>query len=178
MWWDETGLEWINPSPNIRRLEAALLYPGIGFFEATNISEGRGTDAPLEQVGASWLTDARAITTDLNARHLPGVRFVSVMRRIARGEKFGGQTIPMIRVEITNRDTVRPVMIGTMLLAHIYRRHPRQFGWEEEGIERLSGSRALRAAVERGGVESLLAKWEEESAAFRASAAPYYLYPR
>jgi uncharacterized protein YbbC (DUF1343 family) len=178
MWWDETGLEWINPSPNIRRLEAALLYPGIGFFEATNISDGRGSDAALEQVGASWLTDAPAIASELNARHLPGVRFVSVTRRIGRGEKFGGQTIPMIRVEITNRDTVRPVMIGATLLAQIYRRHPTQFRWEEEGIERLSGSRALRVAVERGRVESLLAKWEEESAAFRASSAPYYMYPR
>jgi uncharacterized protein YbbC (DUF1343 family) len=178
MWWDETGLEWINPSPNIRRLEAALLYPGIGFFEATNMSEGRGTDAPLEQVGASWLTDAPAIASDLNARHLPGVRFVSVTRGIARGEKFGAQTIPMIRVEITNRDTVRPVMIGAILLSQIYRRHPAQFRWEEEGIERLSGSGALRVAVERGGVDSLLAKWEKESAAFRVSAAPYYMYPR
>jgi uncharacterized protein YbbC (DUF1343 family) len=178
MWWDETGLDWINPSPNIRRLEAALLYPGIGFFEATNISEGRGTDAPLEQVGASWLTDAPAIASDLNARHVPGVRFVSVTRRIARGEKFGGRTIPMIRVQITNRDEVRPVTIGAILLAEIYRRHPAQFRWEEDGIERLSGSRALRAAVERGGVESLVAKWEEEATTFRASAAPYYMYPR
>jgi len=106
LWWNETGLEWINPSPNIRRVETALLYPGIGFFEATNLSEGRGTDAALEQIGAAWLTDATAIASTMNAKRLPGVRFTAITRRVARGEKFGGQTIPMIKVAITNRDLV------------------------------------------------------------------------
>jgi uncharacterized protein YbbC (DUF1343 family) len=177
MLWNETGLEWINPSPNIRRVEAALLYPGIGFFEATNLSEGRGTDAPLEQVGASWMSDAPAIASAMNAKRLPGIRFTAVKRRVARGEKFGSQTIPMINVRITNPDSVRSVTVGAMLLREIYRRHPRDFLWEEEGIERLSGSRALRHAVEGGGVETLIAKWKAESDAFRAEASHYYMYP-
>lgn len=177
LWWNEGGLEWINPSPNIRRLETALLYPGIGFFEATNLSEGRGTDAPLEQVGASWLTDARAIANAMNAKQLPGARFSAVRRRVARGQKFGGRTIPMVRVSVTNRNTIRSVAVGALLLREIYRRHPRQFRWEEEGIERLSGSRALRNAVERGGVEALIARWEKESARFRTEASHYYMYP-
>ena len=176
LWWSETGLEWINPSPNIRRVETALLYPGIGFFEATNLSEGRGTDAPLEQVGAAWMTDATAIAGAMNAKRLPGVRFTAITRRVARGEKFGGQTIPMIKVAITNRDSVRSVAVGALLLREIYRRHPRQFRWEEEGIERLSGSRALRNAVERGGVERLIERWESEATAFQRGAAPYYIY--
>jgi uncharacterized protein YbbC (DUF1343 family) len=177
LWFDETGLAWINPSPNIRRLETALLYPGTGFFEATNLSEGRGTDAPLEQVGASWLTDAPEIARIMNAKRLPGVRFIAVTRRVARGEKFGGQVIPMIRISITNRDSVRSVTVGALLLREIYQRHPRQFRWEEEGIERLSGSARLRTAVEKGGVEHVLNRWEEESSAFRATAARYYIYP-
>jgi uncharacterized protein YbbC (DUF1343 family) len=168
---------WINPSPNIRRVEAALLYPGIGFFEATNLSEGRGTDAPLEQVGASWMTDAAAIAGVMNAKRFPGVRFSAITRRVARGEKFGGQTIPMIKLSITNRDSARSVTVAAHLLREIYRRHPQQLRWEEEGIERLSGSKKLRTAVEQGGVEALLAAWAAESAAFRAEAAHYYMYP-
>jgi uncharacterized protein YbbC (DUF1343 family) len=177
MWWDETALDWVNPSPNIRSVETALLYPGLSFFEATNVSEGRGSDAPLQQVGASWLTDASDIARELNGRRIPGVRFTTVRRRISRGEKFGGQTIPMIKVDVINRDAVRSVEIGALMLREIYRRHPRQFRWESNGIEELSGSRALRNAVEHGGLEELLSDWRKHSSQFRASAARYHLYP-
>ena len=177
MWWDQTGLSWVNPSPNIRSVETALLYPGLSFFEATNVSEGRGTDAPLQQVGAAWLSDASEITRELNSRRLPGVQFTVVSRKISRGEKFGGQTIPMIKVNITNRDAVRSVDIGAIMLREIYRRHRSQFRWESNGIEELSGSRALRNAVEHGGVDELLADWHRHSAKFSANAARYYLYP-
>jgi len=177
MWWDETGLEWIKPSPNIRDPETALLYPGLSFFEATNVSEGRGTDAPLKQVGAKWLTDASEITHIMSAKRLPGVEFTTIARHVARGEKFGGQTIPMIRVRITDRDKIRSVDVAAHLLREIYLRHPRQFQWREHGIERLSGSPALRAAVEHGGIEQLLARWHDESARFRNAAVSYTLYP-
>lgn len=176
MWWDDTGVPWVNPSPNIRDVDAALLYPGTVFFEATNLSEGRGTDAPLKQIGASWLTDAGAIARALNAKKLPGVRFDSITRRVAPGNKFGGSTIPMIRITVTDRAAVRSVDVGAHMLREIYRRHPRQFRWQEAGIERLSGSRALRTAVERGGVERVLGQWGQESARFRRDAAPYRLY--
>ena len=177
MWWDDTRLEWIKPSPNIRDPETALLYPGLSFFESTNVSEGRGTDAPLKQVGAKWLTDASEITHIMNAKGLSGVEFTTISRRVARGEKFGGQTIPMIRVRITDRDKIRSVDVAAHLLREIYIRHPRQFQWREHGIERLSGSPALRAAIEHGGIEQLLARWHDESTRFRDAAAPYNLYP-
>ena len=177
MWWDDTGLDWVKPSPNIREPRTALLYPGISFFEATNVSEGRGTDAPLEQVGARWLTDAAVIARIMNAKQLPGARFTVVTRRVARGEKFGGQTIPMIRVNVTDRDRIRPVEVASHLLREIYLRHSREFKWQEAGIERLSGSRALRNAVEHDEIEELLAHWRGDSAHFRVEAEPYYLYP-
>jgi uncharacterized protein YbbC (DUF1343 family) len=177
MWWDQTGLSWVNPSPNIRNVESALLYPGLSFFEATNVSEGRGTDAPLQQVGASWLRDASDIARDLNSRRIPGVHFSIVSRAVSRGEKFGGQVIPMIRVNVTNRDAIRSVEVGALMLREIYRRHPAQFRWDGAGIEELSGSRALRNAVEHGGVENLLVDWRKHSAQFSANAARYYLYP-
>src|SRR4029079_18071962 len=75
MWFDATGLEWINPSPNMRSLTEATLYPGIGLLETTNVSVGRGTDTPFEVLGAPWI-DAQKLASHLNARHIPGVRFV------------------------------------------------------------------------------------------------------
>lgn len=177
MWWYNTGLDWIKPSPNIRDPETALLYPGLSFFEATNVSEGRGTDAPLKQVGAKWLTDAPEIAHIMNAKRLPGVEFTTVSRLVARGEKFGGQTIPMIRVRVTDRDKIRSVDVAAHLLREIYLRHPHQFQWHEQGIERLSGSTALRDAVEHGRIEQLLERWHEESARFHDAAASYSLYP-
>jgi uncharacterized protein YbbC (DUF1343 family) len=178
-WLDETGFGWVNPSPNIRDLNAALLYPGIVFFEATNLSVGRGTEAPFHLVGAPWLTDAPAIARELNARRLPGVRFSATSRRIAAGTaRWGGRTIPMIRITITNRDSVRSVELGAHMLRAIYRRHPREWRWIGTGIERLSGSRALRSAVEGGTVDALLVRWRRESDAFEHAVEPYRLYAR
>lgn len=176
MWWEDTGLAWIKPSPNIRDPEAALLYPGISFFEATNVSEGRGTDEPFRVVGARWLNDAAAIARAMSSKRLGGVRFEAVTRTIGRGQKFGGERIPMIRIIVTNRDAVRSAEIGAHLLREIYSRHPKQFRWSGRGIEELSGSRALRNAVERGGIDSVLAAWRRESAQFASKVAPYRLY--
>jgi uncharacterized protein YbbC (DUF1343 family) len=178
MQWEDTGLPWVSPSPNIRDPEAALLYPGTVFFEATNVSEGRGTERPLRTVGAAWLTDAPAIARALNARRLPGVRFRATTRRVGRGEEFGGATIPMVDVDVTSRDSVRPADVGAELLRAIYARHPKQFRWRGRGIEELAGSRALRRAVERGTVPALLAAWERQSAEFARAVEPYRRYPR
>ena len=177
MWFSDTGMEWPAPSPNIPDVAAALLYPGISFFEATNVSEGRGTTEPFRVIGASWLTDADAIVRAMNAKKLGGVRFESVTRRIRRGEKFGGLSIPMIRIVVTDRDDVRSSEIGAWLLREIYIRHPKQFRWQAgAGIEELSGSRELRNAVERGGIGSLLSRWRRESAEFKKAALPFFLY--
>jgi uncharacterized protein YbbC (DUF1343 family) len=178
MWWEETGIPWVNPSPNMRSVDAALLYTGTVFFESTNVNEGRGTDKPFHLVGASWMTDAGAIARELNAKQLPGVRFDSTMRRIAAGGKFAGRTIPMIEITITDRNAVRAPELGAHMLRAVYKRHPREFRWLEQGIERLSGSRALRRAVQReGGVEALIPIWRRQSEAFADSAARYRIYP-
>lgn len=153
MWWEDTGLEWVRPSPNIRDSEAALMYPGMSFFEATNLSEGRGTELPFRLVGARWLTDAPAIARVMNAKSLGGVRFESGRQQVARGEKFGGEGIPVIRVRVADRDRIRSTEIAAHLLREIYLRHPKEFRWQRGvGIEELSGSRALRDAVEKGGL--------------------------
>lgn len=178
MWWDDTGLEWVKPSPNIRDVDAALLYPGVSFFEATNVSEGRGTYEPFRLVGARWLTDATAIATAMNRKKLSGVKFDAVRRKIGRGEKFGGETIPMIHISITDRDSIRSSEIAAHLLREIYSRHSKEFRWQQgAGIEELSGSTALRRAVERGGIDALLSQWRQASADFARKAATYRLYP-
>ena len=178
MWWEQTGLEWRNPSPNIRDVDAALLYPGTVFFEATNLSEGRGTEAPFKLIGAPWLTDAGVIARALNEKRLPGVSFDSTSRTIGAGQKHAGRTIPMIQVAVTARDSVRAADVGAHMLREIHHRHQRDWQWREQGIERLSGSRDLRAAVETGGIEGLLGRWRSESARFQAQVAPFRLYPR
>lgn len=177
MWWDETGLPWINPSPNLRSLDAAILYPGTVFFEGTNLSEGRGTDKPFQLVGAPWL-DALDVAARLNARGLPGVRFAATTRTIEAGQKHAGATIPMIEVTIVDRNALRPVAVGAYMLQEIYARHGRnsgEFEWRAS-LERLFGSRRLREAVEKGTVAELLPVLEEESRRFQADSRRYWLY--
>lgn len=184
-WYDETGIPWVPPSPNIRELETALLYPGLVFFEATNVSEGRGTTRPLRAVGASWLADAPDVARELNALALPGVRFVATRRAVRAAEKFGGRTIPMLDVVVTDRDRVEPVATGAHLLRVVQRRHPARVRYQARGLEELAGSRAFRealtapgtAAVVRARVDALLRAWAAEAAAFQQATRPYWLYP-
>ena len=180
MWYDETGLPWVAPSPNIRDLETALLYPGLVFFEATSASEGRGTTRPLRSVGAAWLTDAPAAARELNALGLAGVRFEATRRAVRPGEKFGGRTIPMLDVVVTDRDRIAPVAVGAHLLRVVRRRHPADLRFQPRGLEELSGDRRLRAALAApspAALTALLRAWQREAAAYRESTRPYWLYP-
>jgi uncharacterized protein YbbC (DUF1343 family) len=177
MWWEETGIPWVNPSPNLRSVDAALLYPGTVFFEGTNATEGRGTDKPFQLIGAEWLSDAGAIAREMNALGLPGVRFDSTLRTIepTGGYKFGGKTIPMIDVAVTDRNVVRPVEVGVRLLHAIYLHHRAEWQWRAS-IDRLAGTDELRTAVEQGTIDALLAKWSREAAEFQTQARKYWLY--
>jgi len=176
MWWEDTGLPWRNPSPNLRDMDATILYTGTVFFEGTNATEGRGTEQPFRSVGAKWLTDAGEIARELNARSL-GVRFDSVSRPVAQGFKFGGDTIPMILLTVTDRSAVKPIEVGAHLLRAIYRRHTTEFQWKVSEIDRLFGSNRLRLAVEReGGIEELLPVLAKESEQCRQQSEKYWIY--
>jgi uncharacterized protein YbbC (DUF1343 family) len=176
MWWEQTGIPWVRPSPNLRDMEATILYTGTVFFEGTNLSEGRGTDRPFRLIGAPWLTDAAAIARELNAQRLPGVRFDSTSRTIAEGQKHGGLTIPMIEVILVDRERVQPIRVGARMLQTIRARHPNEWQWRVGSIDRLSGSDELRAAVEAGKVDELLARWDLEARDFAARRQPYLIY--
>jgi uncharacterized protein YbbC (DUF1343 family) len=174
-WFDETGLPWINPSPNLRSLAALTNYPGSVYFEGTNLSEGRGTDRPFEQIGASWL-DAPAVARAMNARQLPGVRFEAISMPIEpTAGKFPGQTIAAVRFVITDRQAYRPVRTALLLIDTIRRQHPREFAWGRS-IDRLTGSDKVRRAIDEGALEPLLAAWDREAEEFRSSRTPYLLY--
>lgn len=176
MWWEATGIPWVRPSPNLRDVDATILYTGTVFFEGTNLSEGRGTDRPFRLVGAPWLTDAGRIARELNSQRMPGVRFDSTSRTIADGQKHGGLTIPMIEVVILDRDRVRPVAVGARMLQTIRSRHPAEWQWRIGSIDRLSGGGDLRAAVEAGTVDQLLARWDLEARDFATRREPYLIY--
>lgn len=176
MWWNETGQSWVNPSPNIRNGDAALIYSGTVFFEGTNVSEGRGTPMPFQIIGASWLDDAGAIARELNRKGIPGVVFDSITQNVEAGFKFGGQRIPSVLVIVSDRELVRPHVVGLNLLRAIYSRHSREFEWRPS-IDRLAGSDRLRKAVEReGGIEELIPILDRESAEFASKIDPYRLY--
>jgi uncharacterized protein YbbC (DUF1343 family) len=174
-WMDDTGLPWVNPSPNLRSLAALNDYPGTVYFEGTNLTEGRGTDRPFEQIGASWLK-APEIVEAMQALRLPGVRFEAItMSVLPTAAKFPGQTIPGIRFVITDRETYRPVSMALILIDEIKRQQPNDFKWGGT-IDRLTGSDKVRKAIDAGRLPELLAEWDREAAAFKASREPYLLY--
>jgi uncharacterized protein YbbC (DUF1343 family) len=175
-WFTDTGLPWRNPSPNLRSPAALNNYPGTVYFEGTNLTEGRGTDRPFEQIGAPWL-DAPEVAKAMNERSLPGVRLEAITMAVEKGAaKFPGQAIPAIRFAITDREAYRPVRTSLLLIDHIRRRHPNQFEWGPS-IDRLTGSDKVRLAIESGTLPALLEQWDREAADFRDQRKPFLLYP-
>lgn len=175
-WFDDTGLPWTNPSPNLRSFAALQSYPGSVYFEGTNLTEGRGTDRPFEQIGAPWL-NAPAVVAVMNGKRLPGIRFEAVTLTVEpTAAKFKGQTIPGIRFAITDKRAYRPVRTSLVLIDEIRRQHPREFAWSKT-IDRLTGSDKVRLAIEGGRLPALLDAWDREAEAFRASRKPFLLYP-
>jgi uncharacterized protein YbbC (DUF1343 family) len=175
-WFTDTGLPWRNPSPNLRSPAALNNYPGTVYFEGTNLTEGRGTDRPFEQIGSPWL-DAAAVVNAMDRQRLPGVRFESITMTVERGAaKFPGQIIPAIRFVITDRESYRPVRTSLVLIDTIRRHHPKEFTWGKS-IDRLTGSDKVRRAIDRGTLPALLAQWDREAAAFRERRKPFLLYP-
>ncbi|CAN1568436.1 Uncharacterised conserved protein UCP016719 [Mycobacteriaceae bacterium] len=174
-WFDQTGLPWVNPSPNLRSLAAVTNYPGTVYFEGTNLSEGRGTDRPFEQIGAPWL-DAAAVAATMNAFALPGIAFGAVTVPVAgTAAKFPGQSIPAIRLTITDRQAYRPVRTALLLIDAIRTQHPGDFAWGPS-IDALTGSDRVRLAINANRLAPLLADWDRAAAQFRASRAGYLLY--
>jgi uncharacterized protein YbbC (DUF1343 family) len=174
-WFEDTGLPWVNPSPNLRSFAALRSYPGTVYFEGTNLTEGRGTDRPFEQIGASWL-DAPKVAKTMNDRKLPGVRFEAItMAVVPTAAKFKGETIPGLRFVVTDREAYRPVRTALLLIDEIKRQQPKEFAWGRS-IDRLTGSDKARLAIDNGTLPALLDQWDREAAEWLVSRKPYLLY--
>src|SRR5262249_16453659 len=145
-YYDGTALTWTNPSPNMRSLTEAILYPGIGLLETTNLSVGRGTDTPFELIGAPWL-DGRKLAEALNRAALPGVRFIPV-RFTPQASKFAGQECGGINIIITDRGSIRPVTMGIEIAYQLHQLYPA--AWEIDGYLRLLANRAVFDALKSG----------------------------
>jgi len=144
--YDATGLLWINPSPNMRSLNEALLYPGIGLLETTNLSVGRGTDTPFELVGAPWI-DPVHLAGALNRAELAGVRFVPI-RFTPASSQYKGKVCGGVNVIITDRRAFRPVRCGLEIAHQLQRLYPDQ--WHVAAMDRILMDRAVLAAMEAG----------------------------
>ncbi len=178
-WFDETGLPWLDPSPNIRSLEAALSYSGLVLLEATNLTVGRGTDAPFSYVGAPWL-NTRALLERMRAYELPGVE-IDTVRLVPQGEgwvPFRGENVRAVRLRITDREAYRPIWLSLVLLHEIRNLHPQSFRITNEGFTQMLGSRWARQAFDRGeDPHTIWRRWEEENRAWLQVRDRYRLYP-
>ena len=172
-WYDETGLTWINPSPNLRSVTQATLYPGIGAIEGANLSVGRGTDTPFEQVGAPWI-DGRQLAAALANRGLAGVRFYPVEFTPTTSD-YAGERCQGVRMTVTNRDALRPVRLGLEIAAALHRLYPAEF--DLDGAGRLLGSRDVVDRLRAGHDPSAIAAiWADGERVWRDRVAPYLLY--
>ena len=174
MWFDQTGLPWVNPSPNIRSLTEALLYAGVGLLEATNLSVGRGTATPFEVVGAPWITDPSGLADALNAAAMPGVTFQPLNFQ-PDASVYAGQMLGGVRLVVTDREALRPVTVGLTIGRTLLERYPRQF--RAASIQNLLVNRSTIWALLRGDSLARLKQWAEaDRASFLQRRASYLIY--
>jgi uncharacterized protein YbbC (DUF1343 family) len=182
MWYDSTGLPWIAPSPNMKKLATATVYPGTCFFEATNISEGRGTPKPFEYIGAPNLNSEKAVSL-LNRLHLPGARFSPVLftpkadSAAAPDPKFKDKQCRGVYVQVVDRKKYRPVLTGLMVLSVLHELYPRKIQILQGRLDRLTGEtsigeKLMARKVEKGILDPFKTQLDE----FRERRSKYLLY--
>jgi uncharacterized protein YbbC (DUF1343 family) len=172
-WFDETGLPWVNPSPNIRSVTQALLYAGVGLLEATNLSVGRGTDMPFEVIGAPWI-EPRGLAEALNRQGLRGVRFDPIWFT-PTADVYASVACGGVRMVVTDREAIRPVTVAFALARTLRERHRDQF--RPESIQNLLVNRTTMWAFLRGEVLDRLVAWSEvDRSNFLNRRASYLMY--
>jgi uncharacterized protein YbbC (DUF1343 family) len=184
MYYDETGLPWVMPSPNIPTLDSAIVYPGAVLFEGTRLSEGRGTTRPFELIGAPWI-DGERLADAMNARRLPGVHVRPVVFE-PTFQQHAKQTCGGCQIHVLARHLYRPVRTAVELIAEFRAQDPGRFAWreppyeyerEKEPIDILFGSDRLRTTTDSGGdVAAFVGSWKPEEEAFRKTRDKYLLY--
>lgn len=184
MWFDETRLPWVLPSPNMPTLDTALVYPGMCLFEATNISEGRGTTRPFEIFGAPFI-HAETLVNVLKEFKLPGVIFRPLSFQ-PTFQKYAGALCHGAQIHVTDWMKFKPFKTGVAILKAIHNTYPRYFAWNqppyeyeeiELPIDILAGSNRLRKDIEAwANIDTMEAWWKEEAKAFEKTRRKYFLY--
>ncbi len=173
MWFDQTNQTWINPSPNMRSLTEATLYPGIGLLETTNLSVGRGTDTPFEIVGAPYI-DGRKLADYLNEKKLSGVRFVSV-KFTPNASVFKGEICGGINLIITDRKEFKPVQTGIEIASALRALYPNE--WKPDNYNRLLANSEIFEKIKLGTASEEIEKIEQKRLSeFAARRASFLLY--
>jgi uncharacterized protein YbbC (DUF1343 family)/CubicO group peptidase (beta-lactamase class C family) len=172
-WFDSTGEVWINPSPNLRSLNEATLYPGVGLIEATNISVGRGTDTPFELVGAPWI-DPATLAGYLNAREIGGVRFVPV-RFTPLSSAFANQACVGVNMVVTDRNALDAPEMGIEIASALLKLYPSQY--KIAGLDTLMVNKSSLDALTAGEDPRRIAEdWQDADEKFITLRAKYLLY--
>ena len=183
MFYDNTGLPWVMPSPNIPTPDTAIVYPGAVLFEGTALSEGRGTTRPFELIGAPWI-DGDALADAMNGRRLPGVHFRPVFFE-PTFQKHAKTTCGGVQLHVTDRNAFRPLRTAVELIAEFEVQGPSRFAWREPPyeyehekmpIDILYGGSGLRDAVATHAVASLVSGWTRDEDRFRRLREPFLLY--
>jgi uncharacterized protein YbbC (DUF1343 family) len=175
MWYDQTGLRFIKPSPNMPDLETAAVYPGLCLLEGTNVSEGRGTQMPFRQFGAPWINSAD-LAGRLNKLNLPGVRFEPVTFT-PTSSKYQGLECRGVRIIVTDRGRLEPYYTGLRIVAEIACMYPRNLEWKAAHFDRLCGTSTIREAIAGGhSVDELRSKWQPALPSFLKIRDKYLIY--
>jgi len=172
-WYDETGLLWVNPSPNLRTLTQATLYPGVGMVEAANVSVGRGTATPFEILGAPWI-NGRDLAAHLNRRNIQGVRFIP-LDFTPENDRFKNQRCSGVQAVLLDRQALDAAVLGVEIACALYQVHPRDF--QIDKTVSMIGSRSILQAIKEGQTpESMIEMWQPGLEEFLDLRAKYLLY--
>src|SRR5208337_302446 len=172
-WFDSTGLTWVNTSPNLRDLNEATLYPGVGMIEGTNVTVGRGTDTPFEVVGAPWIK-SRELAAYLNSRDIQGVRFVPVVFTPS-SSNFAGERCEGVNLIVLDRNTLDSPELGIELASALHKLYPDDFKLER--MADLLVNQAVFGAIEAGEDPRRIAEdWQERLEEFVRLRGKYLLY--
>jgi len=178
MWFEDTGLAWIMPSPNMPTLDTATVYPGMCLFEGTNVSEGRGTTKPFEIIGAPWI-DAHKLADSLNNLSLSGTKFRPVYF-IPTFSKYKDQRCGGVQVHVIDRDKFTPVKIALNIIETIMRKYPDNFQWignNRPFFDLLMGTDKVRNDLSKGrSVDDIILSWKDETSDFANIRSKYLLY--
>jgi uncharacterized protein YbbC (DUF1343 family) len=182
MWYDETSLRWIKPSPNMATLTTAIVYPGLCLIEGINVSEGRGTEKPFEYIGAPWI-DGKQLAQMLRRYNLPGVSFEPIeftpmeIPNVASNPKYKGIKCGGVYVKVSNRTTLNPVKTGIAVVAAIHALYPDSLKFRDRGFDRLAGTPKIREEIVKGtNVDAIVSSWGEEVKEFSKKRIPSLLY--